>query len=63
MIEKLKRFVKIMMERGHDVQTIRESYLEMLTTEEMVDEALAFLENNPAASKNDTNFEIHRIYL
>lgn len=63
MIKKLKRFVQIMMEKGCNVQKIREVYLEMLTTEEMLDEVLAFLDNNPTASENDTNFEIHRIYL
>lgn len=63
MIDKAKRFVEIMTDRGHNPNTIRNSYLENLSTEEDFDKILLFLENNKEASKADVNYEIHKIHL
>lgn len=63
MIDKAKKFVEIMTDMGHDLNTIRNSYLENLSTEEDFDKILRFLETNKEASKADVNYEIHKIHL
>lgn len=63
MTDKAQKFVEIMTKRGHSPNTIRNSYLEELFTEEDFDKILQFLESNKDASKADVNYEIHRIHL
>ena len=63
MTDKAKKFVEIMIDRGHDLNTIRNSYLENLSTEDDFDKILHFLETNKEASKADINYEIHKIHL
>ena len=63
MTDKAKKFVEIMIDRGHDPNTIRNSYLENLSTEDDFDKILYFLETNKEASKADINYEIHKIHL
>lgn len=63
MNEKVKELIQILIEMGHNPKTIRDCYLQNLTSEKDIDSILDFLKKNPKASKSDVNFEIHRIHL
>ena len=57
----LKEFSSLLYQRGHSPEIIRNTYLELLTTEKEIREALHFLKENPDASQEDDNYEIFRI--
>lgn len=61
--DKIKTFVDIMLKRGHNIEVIKNSYLDILQSESDYDEILQFLSNNKSVSKEDVNYEIHKIYL
>lgn len=59
----VEEFVKTMLNRGFSIDTIKHSYLSVLKTDDDLIEILNYLSKNKTSSKEDVNYEIHRIHL
>ena len=58
----IEQFIKQMLQKGFDINTIRSSYIKILQPEDY-EKILIYLSENESASKEDINYEIHKIHL
>lgn len=60
---KIKTMVELLVEKGFDSSTIRDTFLEQISNSNEVDQIIDYLRSNSEAARNQINYEIHRICL